>query len=260
MHSNRGTGGLTTSGGGRGPLITPAPPTTTVKCFDGRWPSMLSRQRHSETLHTTAPCCWCAIDQCDHRVGEGCVIMYCMAPSPWRINTNTTTVGPCSATLVRAGHGARHGLPLCASVARPPPHSVHGNARAPPWRGTAPPWRCAGHHDALSHHGGATTGARLILGQLGAPGCRWQPHGGVNHVTVVQSPHRWESVPTGGMTAPQVGQSPPAPPLFAVGSSCPDVMCLSKIWRCCGSAMTSYRRPKTQEASSGSISPVHAED
>ena len=66
----------------------------------------------------------------------------------------------------------------------------------------------------------ATTGACLILGQLGAPGCRWQPHGGVIHVTVVQSSHRWESVPTGGMTAPPVVQPSPAPPLFAVISSC----------------------------------------
>ena len=31
-------------------------------------------------------------------------------------------------------------------------------------------------------------------GAAGAPGCRWQPHGGVIHVTVVQSPNRWGSL------------------------------------------------------------------
>ena len=135
LHSNRGTGGLTTSGGSRGPLITPAPPRTTVKCFDGRWPQHAKQAAPQWNAAHGSTRWWCtapdaaATHQCDHRVGEGCVIMYCMAPSPWRLNTNTTTVGPCSATLVRAGHGARHGHPLCASV---------GTTLAP-----QRPWQCA---------------------------------------------------------------------------------------------------------------------
>ena len=94
---------------------------------------------------------------------------------------------------------------LCAPVqARSPPHSVHGNARAPPWRGTDPPCRYAGHDDALSHHGcdyggvphsGAAWRARV---SLATP--RWchPRHCGAIIPPVGKCAHWWDDCTTGG--------------------------------------------------------------
>ena len=145
FHSNRGTGGLTTSGNGRVPLITPAPPTITVKCFDGRWPQHAEQvapqwnaAHGSNTLaaHGTRR-------RCDHCVGGAprCRHTYTGLHGPITMKAQYgTTVGPCSAILAREGHGPIMGTPCVPEWARSPPHSVCDNACAPPWRSTDPPY------------------------------------------------------------------------------------------------------------------------
>ena len=86
---------------------------------------------------------------------------------------------------------------FCAPLwARAAPHSVRDNARAPPWRGADPPCRCAGHDDAFSHVGGASTAPRS--------GAAWRAR-------VSLATPWWCNPRHGGAVTPPVGQPPPAP-------------------------------------------------
>ena len=166
-------------------------------------PGILNRPRHSGTLHTAGPLWWCtapdaaATHQCDHRVGGECDVLGCMAPLPWRLNTNNTTVGPCSATLVRAGHGHVMSTLYAPVWARAAPHSVRDNARTPPWCGAEPPCRRAGLDDAYSYLGGASTGRTSLWGS-------WRAR-------VSLATPWWCHPRHGGAVTQPVGQPPPAP-------------------------------------------------